>query len=130
MKTRAVVVCAVLIGLSLNTTIGQAPTSNRKGTAFSEPVDNPDVPNALLIGDSISIGYTVPVGKQGDDLKYNQIAEEIMTANGVLINDLHSHALLKLPAIQLRKGDVHFTDEGYAYLGEKVAFEIAAALSK
>lgn len=31
--------------------------------AFSNPTDNPSQPNVLLIGDSISIGYTIPVRK-------------------------------------------------------------------
>lgn len=29
--------------------------------AFVDPVDSPNLPRVLLIGDSISIGYTVPV---------------------------------------------------------------------
>jgi len=66
--------------------------------------------------------------KVGDDLKYNQIAEGIMKANGVLINDLHSHALLKLPGVQIREGDVHFAEPGYAHLANKVALEIASVL--
>ena len=53
-----------------------------------------------------------------------------MKENGIVINDLHSHALLKLPAIQIRKGDVHFTEQGYDYLAEKVALEISSALAK
>lgn len=65
----------------------------------------------------------------GDEIKYNTIAEEIMQANGVLINDLHSYALLRLPEIQKGKDDVHFTPEGSAYLAEKVAFEISSALN-
>ena len=44
-----------------------------------------------------------------------------MKENNIEINDLHSHALLKLPAIKKKKGDVHFTPAGYAYLAEKVA---------
>ncbi|MEW4527795.1 SGNH/GDSL hydrolase family protein [Maioricimonas sp. JC845] len=32
--------------------------------AFAKVVDNPDLPRVLLIGDSISIGYTVPVRKK------------------------------------------------------------------
>ncbi len=32
--------------------------------AFNNPKDNPELPNVLLIGDSISIGYTVPVRKR------------------------------------------------------------------
>ncbi|WP_145384918.1 SGNH/GDSL hydrolase family protein [Stieleria neptunia] len=68
--------------------------------------------------------------KLGDDIKYNRIAEKIMKANGVLINDLHSHALLKLPETQIRSGDVHFTQPGYVHLAEKVAHEISAVLAK
>ena len=68
--------------------------------------------------------------KVGDDVRYNAIAEKIMKANDIAINNLHAHALLKLPGIQAKKGDVHFTARGYSYLGEKVAREIASALSK
>ncbi|MDC0497352.1 acetylxylan esterase [bacterium] len=68
--------------------------------------------------------------KLGDDLIYNRAAEDIMKANGVLVNDLHKHALLKLPAIMVREGDVHFTEEGYRHLAEKVAAEITTALDK
>lgn len=67
--------------------------------------------------------------KLGDDLIYNQIAEKIMKENGVLINDLHAHALLKYSEIQRQKGDVHYSPEGSAYLAEKVALEISSALS-
>jgi len=67
--------------------------------------------------------------KVGDEIRYNQIAETIMKDNGVLINDLHSHALLKLPEIQKKNGDVHFTTQGYAYLAEKVSLEISLVLS-
>ena len=204
--------------------------------AFKNPKDNPSLPNVLLIGDSISIGYTVDVRKQlagkadvfripgngknsayglknlnkwlgkrkwdvihfnwglwdlcyrhpesktqghrdkvngtitatpeqyranmekvvarlkktdatlvwctttpvpedeagrklGDDIIYNQIAAEIMNANGILINDLHAHALLKHAEIQKQKGDVHYTKEGYAYLAEKVVSVISPALA-
>ncbi|WP_372724773.1 SGNH/GDSL hydrolase family protein [Novipirellula sp.] len=67
--------------------------------------------------------------KEGDEIKYNLIAESIMKKNGIRINDLHAHALRGLPEIQKQKGDVHFTSQGYAYLAEKVALEIASALS-
>ncbi|EMI54977.1 SGNH/GDSL hydrolase family protein [Rhodopirellula sallentina] len=66
--------------------------------------------------------------KLGDDVRYNQIASEIMNANGIRINDLHSHALKKLPDIQIRKGDVHFCKQGYQHLAQKVASEIESAL--
>ncbi|CAA6678500.1 MULTISPECIES: alpha/beta fold hydrolase [unclassified Lentimonas] len=66
--------------------------------------------------------------KLGDALKYNQIAAEIMQANGVLINDLYAHAQLELPQIMKAKGDVHYTEAGYQHLAKKVAGELTAAL--
>ncbi|MEI6892151.1 MAG: SGNH/GDSL hydrolase family protein [Pontiella sp.] len=68
--------------------------------------------------------------KLGDDLKYNRIAAAIMKANGVQINDLHAHALLKYAEIQKQKGDVHYSKEGSTYLAEKVAQEISSVLLK
>lgn len=62
--------------------------------------------------------------KKGDATKYNAIATAIMKNNNIAINDLHSYALLKLPEIKLKKGNVHFTPKGYAYLANKVADEI------
>ena len=64
--------------------------------------------------------------KVGDEIAYNRIALEIMQENGIAINDLHAHALRKLPTIALKEGDVHFTAEGSAYLAEKVAESISA----
>ncbi|MBB3207842.1 hypothetical protein FHS27_003669 [Rhodopirellula rubra] len=64
----------------------------------------------------------------GDEIKYNRIAESIMKKNHIAINDLHAHALQRLPEIQIKKGDVHFTKPGYAFLAEQVAREIASAL--
>ena len=66
--------------------------------------------------------------KLGDEIRYNQIAAEIMTANGVATNDLHGHALIKLPAIASKPGDVHFSPAGYQHLAEKVVHEITTAL--
>ena len=68
--------------------------------------------------------------KVGDDVKYNEVAAEVMQKHGVLINDLHAFAEKKLPEIGIRKGDVHFTREGYQYLAAKVSEEISAALEK
>lgn len=66
--------------------------------------------------------------KVGDDLKYNTIAAEIMNRHGIAINDLHSHALEKLPDIATKPGDVHFNHAGNVWLAEKVASEIEKAL--
>ena len=53
-----------------------------------------------------------------------------MKANGIAVNNLHSHALKELPGIMIRKGDVHFTKDGYKHLAVKVAEEILKALKK
>ncbi|MCM8537337.1 MAG: SGNH/GDSL hydrolase family protein [Lentisphaeraceae bacterium] len=212
-------------------------TGKEYSNAFTNPVDNPELPNILLIGDSISIGYTVEVRKMlkgkadifriktngrysayglqhldkwlgktkwdiihfnwglwdvcyrnpksktqghrdklngtltatpeeykknleqiitklkntkakliwcettpipeheagrklGDEIAYNKVAEKIMTANDVKINQLHAHALLKLNEIQKAKGDVHYTLDGYKYLAQKVAQEIEQLIAK
>lgn len=76
----------------------------------------------------------VPEGEHGrivgDAVKYNGIADKIMKRNGVAINELHAHALLKMPQISKNKGDVHFTAAGYKYLAEKVASEITQSLGQ
>jgi lysophospholipase L1-like esterase len=64
----------------------------------------------------------------GDAIIYNQVAEKIMRKNHIVINDLFTHAQKKLPNISKKKGDVHFSKEGYAYLAKKVAAEITKQL--
>lgn len=66
----------------------------------------------------------------GDEIKYNHVAEVIMEEHGVRTNDLHSHALKKLPEIGKGRGDVHFTPEGYRHLAEKVSEEISLKLKE
>ncbi|MHC4309280.1 MAG: alpha/beta hydrolase fold domain-containing protein [Planctomycetota bacterium] len=67
---------------------------------------------------------------KGDEIKYNKAARNIMRKNGVIINDLHAHAMKKLSEIQQPNGNVHFTPEGSAYLAEQVAARIRYALRK
>lgn len=66
--------------------------------------------------------------KSGDDLIYNGVAKQVMDRHGIRINDLHAHALKRLPEIQLKPGDVHFNPAGSAYLAEQVARSILEAL--
>ena len=40
---------------------GQVNDFSPQSPAFAPVIDNPELPRVLLIGDSISIGYTVPV---------------------------------------------------------------------
>ncbi|GAA4444690.1 hypothetical protein GCM10023156_03340 [Novipirellula rosea] len=70
-KALAPMLCAVFL---LGTTIGASAqelaskdelyTGKEFSNAFANPQDDPDLPNVLLIGDSISIGYTVDVRKR------------------------------------------------------------------
>jgi len=67
--------------------------------------------------------------KVGDEIAYNRIAAGIMEKHGIETNDLHAQALLKLPAIWEKKGDVHFTKEGYAHLAKRVSESISGHLA-
>ena len=67
---------------------------------------------------------------KGDEIKYNNAARKIMRKNGVIVNDLHAHAMKKLSEIQQPNGNVHFTPEGSGYLAERVAARVQDALRK
>ncbi|HRJ72507.1 MAG TPA: SGNH/GDSL hydrolase family protein [Terrimicrobiaceae bacterium] len=76
---------------------------------------------------------TTPVPKgangrvAGDEVIYNAAAARVMADAGIPINDLHAAAMEK-PELQ-RVENVHFTDEGSAHLGEKVAAAIKEQLA-
>lgn len=74
-------------------------------------------------------GELQPQRKFGDEGEYNAIANRIMEAEGIAINDLNAHVTPELGKLQKPK-DVHFTEEGSAFLAKKVAAEIQAALPK
>src|SRR5690349_9672394 len=66
----AILVSLIITGLSLlgfaQTKTFSPPVQNTPATkdpAFDKVIDVKDLPRVLLIGDSISIGYTVPVRK-------------------------------------------------------------------
>ena len=68
MKTRTVSALIVALLLCLDADAqtekqGKQKKQPRKNPAMEKVVDNPKLPRVLLIGDSISIGYTVPVRK-------------------------------------------------------------------
>jgi len=84
--------------------------------------------------DKLIWGTTTPftdgVGRhQGDDYLYNKIAEIVMRENGVMIDDLNAYMLPHLDEYQVRKGDVHFNQEGYQFLAKKVSDSLLQALS-
>lgn len=72
-------------------------------------------------------GKLNPPRQPGDEVTYNQIAQKVMTENGVVINDLQAAALSQKPGIQL-PANVHFTKEGSAVLAKHVAASIKAVL--
>jgi acyl-CoA thioesterase-1 len=71
------VVCAVAIGLAMSSLHARGEEEKAKPVeaelhqhlrdAFKNPPDEPGLPRVLLIGDSISIGYTVPVRQRLQD---------------------------------------------------------------
>ena len=74
-------------------------------------------------------GELQPPRQFGDEGEYNAIAKGIMDANGIAINDLNACVTPVLGTLQKPK-DVHFTEEGSAFLAKRVAAEIEAALPK
>lgn len=111
-----------------------------------------ELPKVLIIGDSISIGYTPAVKEllkgQADvasitpvvepnqrkrldeDVRtYNAIAQRIMQEEGIAIDDLYAVAKGKEKDLIVKDG-VHFTKDGYASLGKSVAGEVEKALNR
>lgn len=75
----------------------------------------------------VPAGKLNPPRESGDVLKYNLIARKVMQEYGIPIDDLYSFALPRLKEIQLPE-NVHYTQDGYAALGERVAASILAEL--
>jgi hypothetical protein len=86
---------------------------------------------ATLIWASITV---VPEGEAGrfvgDDVKYNTIAERVMTKHGIPVNDLYALTKAFPPESFSKPGDVHYTNDGYARIGKQVAHHIQEALQK
>ncbi len=64
----------------------------------------------------------------GDEVKYNEIAKQIMIKYNIQINNLYEYAIPNISDIQLEK-NVHFSENGSKYLAEKVSKEIIKALN-
>lgn len=73
----------------------------------------------------------VPGGTLGrvehDELGYNETALRVMKESGIPIDDLHAFVVPRQKELQ-RPQNVHFTDAGYAQLGDLVAAQVAEAL--
>lgn len=70
---------------------------------------------------------TNPLRDPGMSEKYNRVAIQIMNRNNIDINDLYTFAKPRLQEIQL-PNNVHFTEEGYRELGQKVIDRITEHL--
>lgn len=67
----------------------------------------------------------VPPGEagrfEGDEVRYNAAAAEIMSRHEIAINDLHALSASFDASMFVAPGDVHFTEEGSQALAEQVA---------
>jgi len=66
--------------------------------------------------------------RKGDEIKYNKMAEKVMSENGIAVDDLNA-LVEKNPRSQLPK-NVHFSEEGYKILAESVTRSIEHAMKK
>ena len=74
-------------------------------------------------------GNLSPTRRFGSVDEYNAIARKVMTESGVAIDDLNAAIAPHVEKVG-RPTDVHFNDEGYALLAQKVAQEVSAQLRK
>lgn len=76
----------------------------------------------------------VPEGEAGrivgDDKRYNDVAANVMETHDVLINDLNELTSEFTPDLFLAQGNVHFTQEGYKIIADKVAEQIRSSLAR
>jgi len=64
----------------------------------------------------------------GDEIKYNDVARQVMNKHGVIINDLHQATVRFAGRYSVGPGDVHFTREGSQELAKVVANAISEHL--
>ncbi len=70
----------------------------------------------------------IPDRTFGDEEEYNMIAARVMKENGIPVDDLYTWMLPRFEELH-NKQDLHYGDEGYEFLSEKVAAEIAKHLN-
>ena len=96
-------------------------------------VANEQIARLEATGAALIWASTTPVPKgaagriPGDEVMYNEIAAEVMAAHGIATDDLYAAMLPKLGVYQ-KPANVHFLDEGSAFLADHVSASIRAAL--
>lgn len=74
-------------------------------------------------------GKVSPARMPADVPRYNGVAAKIMAENSIPMDDLYASALPRLSEIQ-RPVNVHYTEEGYRVLAERVSAAILRELGK
>ena len=84
---------------------------------------------AMLLWGNTSYVPSGEAGRiEGDELKYNKVAEKIMLRHGVPINDIRSLTTGFESKWFKALGDVHYTQEGYRAIATQVVDSIEAVL--
>jgi len=103
---------------------------------FAQITDDPQLPRVLLIGDSVSCGYTLAVRKElaGQANVHRPAANCGSTKIGlrdldVTVNDLWAFATPQLDKLQ-QPGNPHFTSKGSEVLAHEIAQIILTALNR
>jgi lysophospholipase L1-like esterase len=96
---------------------------------LEELVTRLKTPGRALIWATTTLVPAGEVGRfEGDEIRYNEAAAEIMRRHGIAINDLHALSASFAPTLFAGPGDVHYTQEGSRELGRQVAQCILQAL--
>lgn len=66
---------------------------------------------------------------KGVEVKYNRVADEVMQAHGIPVDDLYSAVLPHHDRFWLAPDNVHFNTEGSAFLGRQVAEAVRKELA-
>lgn len=81
----------------------------------------------LIWASTTPVPENCPGRISGDEIIYNAAALPVMNDAHISVNDLHSHAMERLEAIQ-KPNDVHFNQAGNDYLAAQVASAIETYL--
>lgn len=86
----------------------------------------------LIWASTTPVPQTVPANISSDAVaqKYNAVAKALMDENGIPIDDLHTAILPDHSKYWLAPNNIHFNEEGSAFLGREVANAIFAELGK
>jgi hypothetical protein len=105
--------------------------------ALTSSLHAEDLPKVLIIGDSISLGYTphvVDAMKDKAVVKHHkgnaQHTDTGLKKHGIVINDLNALTDSFAADLYTAPGNVHFKTEGSKKLGEAVAAEISETLDR